>query len=245
MPKHAQMKVRGTRECQDCGTRWSYYDTGDVACPGCDSLRSVGVDKRTQHTDTPTELDLTAHKAAIGDAEGIPRDLVRDLKTDLREYLRKRGFIDEGHLQPPSDTYLVARELLEAVDVYHRTRVPTDTEQLYVLNLLKGADEDRRPAPSEVPESLYPARGLAVARTIELFREDLTDYLEDNPNQEAREISGRLRERAKRIDALQGTVDPVAAEKLVRATRDLVANLEEVADIPIESIRNCLSTAEK
>lgn len=239
------MKIRGTRECQDCGTRWSYYDTGDVACPDCDSLRSVGVDERTRHTDTPTQLDLTTHKAAIGDAEGIPRDLVRDLKTDLREYLRKRGFIDEGHLQPPSDIYLVARELLEAVDVYHRTRTPTDADRLYLLDLLVGADEDRRPAPTEVPENLYPARGLAVARTVELFREDLTDYLEDNPNREAREVAGRLRERAKRIDALQGAVNPTETEELIRAARDLVANLEGVADIPITTIQDRLSTAKK
>ncbi|ESS10536.1 MAG: hypothetical protein A07HR60_02551 [uncultured archaeon A07HR60] len=235
------MKIRGRRECQDCGTQWSYYDTGDVACPDCESLRSVGVDERTRHTDTPTQLDLTAHKAAIGDVEGIPRELVKDLKSELRGYLRKRGFINEGQLRPPTDTYLVARELLEAVDVYHRTRQPAAADKLYLLKLLKGADVDRRPPAEEVPEILYPARGIAIARTVELFRDDLTEYLDENPNQDARAVSGQLRERAKRIDALQGNVEPSEAEPLVRATRDLVAALEGVTNTSLASISDTLS----
>jgi DNA-directed RNA polymerase subunit RPC12/RpoP len=31
------MKIRGERECTDCGTRWSYYDTASVECPQCGS----------------------------------------------------------------------------------------------------------------------------------------------------------------------------------------------------------------
>jgi DNA-directed RNA polymerase subunit RPC12/RpoP len=41
------MKIRGERECKDCGARWSYYETGSVSCPECGSRRSVGVDDRT------------------------------------------------------------------------------------------------------------------------------------------------------------------------------------------------------
>ena len=111
------MKIRGERECQSCGTRWSYYETGSVACPNCGDLRSVGVDARTAHTDAPVSLDLSAHRERFGDSpETLPRSGTDELQSDLREYCRKRGFIDGGRLAPLDGTYLAARELLEAVD---------------------------------------------------------------------------------------------------------------------------------
>ncbi|WP_241658435.1 hypothetical protein [Halorubrum sp. BOL3-1] len=174
------MKVRGERECQSCGTRWSYYETGSVACPSCGDLRSVGVDDRTAHTDVAVALDLSAHRELFGDApETLPRSGVDELQSDLREYCRKRGFIDGGRLSPLDDTYLAARELLEAVDCFQRVRDPTDADREYLLGLLAGADDGARPSTDEVPAALREARGMAAVRAVEAYRSDALDFLDE------------------------------------------------------------------
>ena len=174
------MKVRGERECQSCGTRWSYYETGSVACPSCGDLRSVGVDARTAHTDTSASLDLSAHRKRFGDApETLPRSGTDELQSDLREYCRKRGFIDGGRLAPLGETYLAARELLEAVDCFERLRDPTDADREYLLALLAGADDGDRPPADEVPTALREARGMAAVRAVEAYRSDALDFLDE------------------------------------------------------------------
>lgn len=238
------MKVRGERECQNCGTVWSYYDTGSVACPDCGSLQSVGIDDRTRHTDAAAELDLTEHRGRIGDAEGLTTETTDDLKADLREYLRKRGFVHAGTLCPIDDTYLTARELLQAVDAYHRSRESTEFDRLYLLDLLSGADDGDRPDPDDVPENMHAARGLAYGTAIEEFRDDLTDYLEDHPHPEVREVMGRVRDRAKQVEALQGAVDPVTVENLVRATREVVDYIENDDEEALVRARQRVGDAE-
>ena len=64
------MRIRGERECKDCGTRWSYYETGTPSCPDCGSLRSVGVGERTQHTAGTAALDLSPARNYLDDGEG-------------------------------------------------------------------------------------------------------------------------------------------------------------------------------
>jgi hypothetical protein len=242
------MKVRGERECRECETRWSYYETGSVECPGCGSLRSVGVDDRTAHTDAPASLDLSAYRARFGEAsETLPAEGVDELKTDLREYVRKRGFIRGGELLPLDGRYLAARELLEAVDCYDRLRDPTDPDREYLLELLAGADEGDRPATEGVPERLREARGMAAARAVDEYRSDLLAFLDelgkgaeggvegDTPTtaesntptvsvagddlhsriDPTEELLERLRDRAKRVEALNGDVPPADADALV------------------------------
>lgn len=217
------MKIRGSRECKDCGHQWSYYDTGSVACPNCESLRSVGIGERTRHTAGAVGLDLSAHRSALG-TDVDPGDITAvadDLKSTLREYLRQRGFIHGGELRPLDDTFLAAHELLQAVDIYTRTRDPTDDEQLYVLSLLRGADAGERPDATEVPESMRVARGLAAAKGVRDYRRDLTTWLEDHPDPDARTTLGALVDHVKRIDSLQGDVPLNIAEGVVRVARDL------------------------
>ena len=174
------MKVRGERECQSCGTRWSYYETGSVACPSCGDLRSVGVDDRTAHTDAAVALDLSPHREQFGESsETLSRSGVDELQSDLREYCRKRGFIDGGRLSPLDDTYLAARELLEAVDCFDRLRDPTEADREYLLGLLANADDGERPPTDEVPATLREARGMTTVRAVEAYRSDALDFLDE------------------------------------------------------------------
>ena len=222
------MEVRGERECTDCGTRWSYFETGSVACPECGSLRSVGTGERKRHTDAPAELDLDGVLSQLDERE--LSELTDDVKQACRSYLRKRGFIRAGELKPLDDAYLAAAELLQAADLYGRLRDPTDDEEWYVTALLRAADTGERPAAEDVPTGLREARGLAASSAVLAYRGDVSTYLDESPDPDARRVLGALRERAKRIEALGGDVDPAEADALVVAAREVGRYL--IADDP-------------
>ena len=216
------MEIRGERECKDCGTRWSYYETGSVACPNCESLRSVGIDEeRKRHTASAVTLDLTPVRNMI-DAE--PEEDVAEAAIDeCREYVRRHGFIDAGELKPLDDVYLSAHELKQVADVMYRSYDPTADEELYYLSLLRGADRGDRPAADEVPDSIRDARGLAYADAVRAYRRELGTYIDDLDEERpgARGALESLGDHVKRIRALQGDVDPEDAEILVKAARNL------------------------
>lgn len=239
------MEVRGERECTECGTRWSYFETGSVACPECGSLRSVGTGERRRHTDAPAELDLTP---ILADLDSMPLSaLVDDIKSACRTYLRKRGFVRGGDLAPLDDAYLAAAELLHAADVYGRLADPgggradatmggveratggpdratagvTDDEEWYVTSLLRAADTGERPAVDDVPPRMTQARGLAAAEAVLEYRTDVSTYLDDSPDREAARTLGAIRDRAKRLEALEGDVPPRGSDALVAAAVEL------------------------
>lgn len=214
------MKIRGDRECKDCGTRWSYYDTGSVTCPQCGSLRSVGVDERTEHTASPVSLDLTPTRNAL-EQERPLGEAVAEAKEECRAYVRAAGFIDAGELRPLDDTYLAAAELLHAADLVGRSFAPSDEEELYFLTLLRGADFGERPAPDEVPESMREARGLAAAEAVRDYRGDLRTYLDDDPEGALAQVLATLDDHVRRVRALGGDVPPADTERLVRAADDI------------------------
>lgn len=239
------MKIRGARECKDCGTQWTYYETGSVECPDCGSLRSVGIDERKQHTDAPATLDLTEHRDRFGDAHNtLPEEGVDDLKADLRVYIRKRGFIKGGELEPLDDTVLAAHELLQTVDVYDRLADPTDADREYFLELLSGADTGERPVPSAVPANMRPARGLGYANALNDYRDDVLTYLDDHPNPDGRNVLGSIRERVKRIESLQGDVDPSALETLVTAVNEVGRFVREDDSAVLTSARGRVARLE-
>ena len=221
------MKVRGQRECKDCGTRWSYYETGSVACPNCESLRSVGLDEeRREHTDSPATLDLTEEREAV-DAGPI-REVAADAGERAREYVRKRGFIDAGELATLDETYLAAQELRHAADVYGRAFDPSDDEELYFLSLLRGADLGDRPDPTEVPRSMHEVRGLAVGDALQEYHRDLSKWAKEHDRDGAgRSALETLGEHVRRVRALEGDVDPGTAESLVAAARELATYFRE------------------
>jgi hypothetical protein len=232
------MKVRGQRECRSCGHRWSYYETGSVACPACESLRSVGVDDRTLHTDAPATLDLSPYRVAWADDELA--ECVDDCKADLREYVRKRGFVDGGTLQPLDDGVLAAHELLQVIDLYGRAQDPSDDDERYLLALLRGADDGERPPPEDVSSAWTEARGLAYANAVDDYRRDVVEWLDDHPDPEARRTLGTTHERVKRVQALQGDVSPAEAESLVRAVREVGVYLIEGDESALTSARERL-----
>ncbi|KYH26686.1 hypothetical protein HAPAU_17860 [Halalkalicoccus paucihalophilus] len=230
------MEIRGERECTECGTRWSYYETGEVACPECGSLRSVGREERKLHTDSPAELDLAPLIEGID--ERPLAEVASEVTERCRRYVRKRGFIDGGTLRDLDDTYLIASELAAAIGAYERSLSSgaldpgTDNaEQLHLLALL-GRE---RPSPSAVPDSLASARGLAYAKAVSTYREDLLTLLDtnDDPDPAVRRALGRLDDHVRRIEALDGTVEPRTAERLVEAAHDLGFALEEDDEVAL------------
>ncbi|MFB6309304.1 MAG: TFIIB-type zinc ribbon-containing protein [Haloarculaceae archaeon] len=233
------MKVRGERECTDCGTRWSYYETGSIACPDCGSIRSVGVDDRTRHTDAPATLDLTPVRSEIDTAS--TREVAERAADICAEYVRKRGFIDAGDLRPLDEVYVAAVELRHVAGELTRELRPTEQEELYFLDLLRGADDGQRPAVEEVPDSLSQPYGLAMAAAVEAYTRDLRTHLDDHPDEEARRFSGRIRDHRKRIEALDGDVDPADANRLLHAARDLGKYVIEGEESALVTADNWLS----
>jgi hypothetical protein len=221
MAYDATMRIRGQRECRDCGTRWSYYETGSVECPSCGSLRSVGTDEeRTLHTASPGTLDLTEIRSRWASDESLRE--VADAASDVcRDYVRGYGFVKGGELQPLSDTYLAAMELRYVAGRIGRALTLDDDDEYYLLSLLRGADRGERPSPEEVPDSLRAARGLAYAEAVSAYRSDLRTYLADHPEPSVTELLGPLDGHVKRLEALDGEVPVEESELLVLIAQDL------------------------
>jgi uncharacterized Zn finger protein (UPF0148 family) len=218
------MRVRGERECTACGTRWSYYETGSVACPECGSIRSTGRGDRAEHTDGPATLDLASVRAAV-DEEPLDRVARRGVEA-ASEYLRRAGFVHAGDLQPLTGTYLAAAELRRVGATLSRAMRVSDGEELYFLSLLRGADRGERPPPADVPDALRADRGLAVAATTDAYVSDVRRVV-DEPEAPVAEVLSTLRARRKRVEALDGDVRPAEAERLVRVLRALSAYLRQ------------------
>ena len=241
------MEIRGERECTDCGVRWSYYETGEVACPECGSIKSVGREKRKLHTDSPAELDLIQIKQRISDRSLT--DLTEEITDHCRNYLRERGFINGGELRRLDEIYLIASELSVAIGAYERSLSsgaldPTtdDAEQLYLFSLLG----EERPPPSEVPDSFASARGLAYAKAVSTYRDDLRTLLEstDESHSTLRRALGRLNDHLRRVEALDGEVSPRTAERLVEIARDFGSTVRDDDEIAFTRAQERLDSLE-
>ena len=234
------MRIRGQRECRDCGTRWSYYETGSVECPSCGSLRSVGVeDERTLHTARPASLDLTGARNRL--ESGAPLREVSDVAAEAcREYVRGSGFVNAGELQPLGETYLAATELRYVAGRLERSMVLDDDEEFYFLSLLRGADHGERPPPAEVPDSLRSARGLAYPRAVSAYRSDLRTYLDEHPDPLVTDVLGPLGGHLRRVEALDGEVPVGESELLVRIAQDVGRYLREDDESALAEARDRL-----
>jgi len=217
------MRVRGRRRCRACGSEWSYFETGEPACPDCGSLRSVGVDEdRTLHTDAPVTLDLEAARSALADRP--LQEVAEQAERAARDYVNRRGFVDAGALQALDDSYLAAAELRTVAGELRRRSAPADDAEAHFLALLRGAEDGDRP--EEVPRSLHTARGLATATVVGDYRRDVLTWVEDGPVDgdqapPVRPLLDRLRAHERRIEAIDGAVSPGTADRLVAAARAL------------------------
>lgn len=238
------MRIRGERECKNCATRWSYYETGSVECPNCGSLQSVGRDDRTEHTASAASLDLNPARALLGPDDADTR-AAADRAADLcREFTRGYGFIDAGDLSTLDETYVGALELRGVAGELARGLRTSDAEERYFLALLGGVDEGERPPPEDVPGSLRAARGLASAEAVGTYRSDAMTHLDDHPDTEARTAFATLAEHTKRVKALDGDVSPAHADRLVAVARDLGTYLRENDDGALTTARDRLSRLE-
>lgn len=240
--RRLSMRIRGERECTACGTQWSYFETGSVTCPSCGDLRSIGVGDPQRHTDSPAEVDLSPVRELIDE---VPvAELATEAKTVSQEYLRSRGFIHGGSLNPLDDTYLAVAELAHVADHIGRSFDPTEPEELYLLELIRGADRGNRPPVETVPSSLRAPRGLAYATAVRDYRRDLRDWMRGRGDPTyppaVRRLADRLTGHVRRIRALSGDVDPREVERLVEATRDLGAALLDDDEAALASARNRL-----
>jgi len=233
------MRVRGERECRDCGTRWSYYDTGSVACPACGSVASRGLDdERALHTEGAGTLALDEVRAAVD--ERPLEELAADAKEACLAYVRQDGFLHGGELRPLDDAHLAARELAHVADVVGRSLDLADDEELYLLELLRGADRGERPAADAVPDSLQAARGLAASEAVRQYGREVRDWLAEHPHPEVDAVLTDLDQHARRIGALQGDVAPATAERLVAVTGDCWRYLVEGDETALPAARDRL-----
>ena len=212
------MKVRGRRRCTACDARWSYFETGSAACPDCGSLRSVAVDdERVLHTDSPVELDLGPARSMV---EGSPLEEVAEAAgSAARKYLAARGFVDGGELLDLDDVVLGAAELRHVGAHLRRTMAVDDAAKAHFLDLLAGAEDGHRP--DAAPPALQSARGLAAAEAVGAYRRDLSTWLDEHPDPDARSALDRLRTHERRAEALDGDVSTGEAAALVAAARAL------------------------
>lgn len=235
------MEVRGVRECQSCGTQWSYFETGSIECPDCGSMVSVGVGDRELHTDRPVELDLADARERL--ATGSVRDAADPAGEAALEYIRRRGFIDAGELEPLDGTYVGAHEVRHVAGELGRSLSVTDEESSYFGALLAGATEGERPPPEDVPQSLYAARGLAAAAAVRAYREDLRTWIDrDETVPEAASLVETLGDHVRRVRALDGEVEPAAADRLVRAGRTLGNYFRTGEESELEACRAALES---
>jgi len=224
------MRIRGSRRCADCGEEWRYYDTGDVNCPVCGSIHSVGVGgERRLHTDAPVDLDLAEVRAGVD--ERPLREVAADAEEAALAYVSSRGFVHAGELQPLDETVVAANQLrYVGAHLRRSVRDPDDAVEAHFLILLSGAPDGERP--DGVPRALRGPYGLALAGVAGSYRSEAAAWLEGRDRETALALE-MLRDHVTRIEALDGEVPPKDADGLLRAVRDVGTSLREDDEVAL------------
>lgn len=225
------MRIRGRRECTDCGREWSYYETGAVTCPDCGSPFSVGRDERTQHTDAAVELDLAAERAAV--EEEPLGDVLAAAAETCREYRRRSGFIRAGALREPTAVDLVASEIVHlAGAVRGRDGFEPATAE-YALSLLAVPGEGSRPPPERVPADVRESRALGVADVVAEYVAAARRWDGADPADRVAALLERVEDHRRRVQAIGGDLPPASAEALLEALRDCHATMTGADDAAV------------
>lgn len=218
------MRIRGERECVDCGTRWSYYETGSITCPDCSSLQSVACDDPTQHTTTEAELDLTDVRADIETASLA--DLAAETADRCRAHVRQLGFIHGGEPRAPTNREFVAAELAQVARQIKLGTGDGPAVESHFLELLRGVEAGTRPDPGAVPKACWAPRAAGYATVLRSFRRELASWSRDHETgSTARRALERFDTHVTRLDQLAGPVPPGSVEPLVAASRSLATGL--------------------
>jgi hypothetical protein len=172
-------------------------------------------------------FDLTSLRESV-DHRPL-HEVTAEAKDRGREYVRRRGFLRGGNLLALDDTYLAAVELTQVADVVGRSFTADEDEELYLLDLLRGADLGDRPVVERVPESMRAARGLAYANAIRDYLRELRDWIDDGDHADprSREVLHRLDQHIRRVRALSGDVPARESERLVETIREVTIYLKK------------------
>ncbi|MDZ7730734.1 MAG: TFIIB-type zinc ribbon-containing protein [Natrialbaceae archaeon] len=235
------MEVRGQRECSECGTQWSYFETGSRSCPNCGSPRSVGHGEPAPHTDSVTALELEDVAESI-DAQPLT-DTARQVANRCRTYVNDRGFIEEGSLRDLDDTYLSAWELRHLVTELRTLSDADPSTEEYFVTLLATTIRDERPTAEAVPPAAAAARGRGYADAVDRYRHELRRWQPTDRDRGGAAELERLRAIVRSIQAVDGAVEPALAETLVSVTRGLAASLRDPTE-PRAPVREQLDELE-
>lgn len=170
------------------------------------------------HTAGAGEFDLSDARGMV-DAHPM-WDIASEAGEEAREYVREKGFVKAGDLQPLDETYLAAQELVYVSGAVERAMSLTDEEEAFFLSLLDDADTGGRPSPEQVPDAMGAPVGLALAEAADEYRREISDFLGDTSSDVARLVE-TLGDLISRVQAVDGDVPPESSERLAQAARNL------------------------
>ncbi|MFB6186034.1 MAG: hypothetical protein ABEI86_04100 [Halobacteriaceae archaeon] len=238
------MEIKGYRECRECGHQWSYYETGNIQCPECGSIKSTGIDERRLHTNTPVEIDITSIQSLVSNDEF--RQAGQLAAEEARNYTIRRGFIQEGELIQCDDRIFSCHELRNLGNYINRTTSITDETEYYFIETIQAVKNKGRPDQQAIPMKLRSIRGLAYARTAKDYLNAVMTWVEYTDQQPpSRGVFERTKENIKRVEALDGDISVRDSERIYEIVTNLYSYCTTGEVSTYEQIEEYLSNLEK
>ncbi|MFB6284080.1 MAG: hypothetical protein ABEK59_09145 [Halobacteria archaeon] len=194
------MELRGERECLECGSTWSYFDSRQVCCPECGSIRSQSVS--SPRMDSTSDVDIVDSEVLTGIGENFDETL-SELEERCRRYTSQTGFVEKGDLKPPTPRYVMACEIKHAATTRDAEGLDEKSRR-YVVDLVHGI-RDGEP-PDKTPSGLQETHNLAIAETVRDYSTEVERYARKRGVETPGEVE-RARSLAKRTLATEGVKD--------------------------------------
>ncbi|MFB6253304.1 MAG: hypothetical protein ABEI06_01680 [Halobacteriaceae archaeon] len=238
------MEIKGYRECRECGHQWSYYETGNVQCPECGSIKSTGLDERTLHTNNPVEIDITSIQSLVSNDEF--RQAGQRAAKEARNYTIKRGFIHKGDLIRCDERIFSCHELRNLGNYINRTASITEETEYYFIETIQAVKNSGRPDQQAIPKNLRSIRGLAYARAAKDYLNDVTTWIEYADHElPSGGVLERTKENIKRVEALDGDISIGDSERIYEIVANLYSYCTTGEISTYEQIEEYLSNLEK